>query len=89
MSEALTQDGGRGDGAGRSFMPGSWGPDAGGCVIALHNGTSEVGRRPPKIGFWASDIAAARQELIERRLPAGAVRLPAVQERLLNIPVAK
>jgi hypothetical protein len=40
--------------------------DANGCVIALHNGTSQVGRRPPKIGFWARDIAAARQELIGR-----------------------
>jgi catechol 2,3-dioxygenase-like lactoylglutathione lyase family enzyme len=40
--------------------------DANGCVIALHNGTSEVGRRPPKIGFWAKDIAAARQELVGR-----------------------
>jgi catechol 2,3-dioxygenase-like lactoylglutathione lyase family enzyme len=35
--------------------------DANGCVIALHNGTSQVGRRPPKIGFWAKDIAAARR----------------------------
>ncbi len=40
--------------------------DANGCVIALHNGTSEVGRRPPKIGFWTEDIAAARRTLIER-----------------------
>jgi catechol 2,3-dioxygenase-like lactoylglutathione lyase family enzyme len=40
--------------------------DANGCVIALHNGTSEVGRRPPKIGFWVDDIPAARQELIGR-----------------------
>ena len=40
--------------------------DANGCVIALHNGASAVGRRPPKIGFWASDIALARQELIAR-----------------------
>ncbi len=40
--------------------------DASGCVIALHNGTSEVGRRPPKIGFWAEDIDAARRELIGR-----------------------
>ena len=32
--------------------------DANGCIIALHNGTSEVGRRPPKIGFWAEDIEA-------------------------------
>ena len=40
--------------------------DANGCVIALHNGTSAVGKRPPKIGFWAKDIAAARQELLGR-----------------------
>lgn len=40
--------------------------DADGCVIALHNGTSAVGRWPPKIGFWAEDIEAARQELIGR-----------------------
>jgi catechol 2,3-dioxygenase-like lactoylglutathione lyase family enzyme len=40
--------------------------DANGCIIALHNGTSEVGRRPPKIGFWAKDIAATRQGLIGR-----------------------
>lgn len=33
-------------------------------MIALHNGTSEVGRRPPQIGFWVKDVAAARQELI-------------------------
>src|ERR1700704_86092 len=40
--------------------------DANGCVIALHNGTSAVGRRAPKIGFWAKDMAAARQELLGR-----------------------
>jgi catechol 2,3-dioxygenase-like lactoylglutathione lyase family enzyme len=40
--------------------------DANGCVIALHNGTSAVGRRAPKIGFWAHDIAAARAELVGR-----------------------
>ncbi len=40
--------------------------DANGCVIALHNGTSATGKRPPKLGFWASDIAAARQEMIDR-----------------------
>ncbi|MCX7362038.1 MAG: VOC family protein [Alphaproteobacteria bacterium] len=40
--------------------------NADGCVIALHNGASEVGKRPPKIGFWATDIAAARQELVDR-----------------------
>ena len=40
--------------------------DANGCVIALHNGTSAIGKRPPKIGFWAKDIAATRQELLGR-----------------------
>jgi len=40
--------------------------DANGCIIALHNGTSEVGRRPPKIGFWTDDIEAARAELVGR-----------------------
>ena len=40
--------------------------DASGCVIALHNGTSSVGKRAPKLGFWAKDIAAAREELIGR-----------------------
>jgi catechol 2,3-dioxygenase-like lactoylglutathione lyase family enzyme len=40
--------------------------DADGCFIALHNGTSVVGKRPPKIGFWAPDIDAARRELIGR-----------------------
>jgi catechol 2,3-dioxygenase-like lactoylglutathione lyase family enzyme len=40
--------------------------DANGCIIALHNGSSSPGKRPPKIGFWAKDIAAARQELLGR-----------------------
>ena len=40
--------------------------DANGCVIALHNGTSAIGKRPPKISFWAKDIAAARHELLGR-----------------------
>jgi len=40
--------------------------DANGCIIALHNGTSRVGARPPKIGFWAEDVAAARAALIDR-----------------------
>jgi len=47
--------------------------DANGCVIALHNGTSQVGKRPPKIGFWASDVAAARETLIARGAKLGPV----------------
>lgn len=40
--------------------------DANGCVIALHNGTSAIGKRPPKLGFWADNIETARQELLGR-----------------------
>jgi catechol 2,3-dioxygenase-like lactoylglutathione lyase family enzyme len=40
--------------------------DADGCVVALHNGTSQVGRRPPKIGFWSRDVAAARELIVAR-----------------------
>ena len=47
--------------------------DAGGCVIAVHNGSSEVGRRPPKIGFWAADVAAARDALVARGARLGKV----------------
>ena len=49
--------------------------DAAGCVIALHNGSSHVGKRPPKIGFWASDVAAAREALIGRGAKLGKVML--------------
>jgi catechol 2,3-dioxygenase-like lactoylglutathione lyase family enzyme len=47
--------------------------DARGCVIALHNGSSQVGKRPPKIGFWARDVAAAREALIARGAKLGKV----------------
>jgi catechol 2,3-dioxygenase-like lactoylglutathione lyase family enzyme len=47
--------------------------DASGCIIALHNGTSEVGRRAPKIGFWSADVAAARESLIARGAKLGKV----------------
>ena len=47
--------------------------DANGCVIALHNGSSQVGKRPPKIGFWASDVAAAREALVARGAKLGKV----------------
>ncbi len=40
--------------------------DANGCVIALHNGSSHVGKRPPEIGFWSSDVASAREALTAR-----------------------
>ena len=47
---------------------------AGGCNVALHNGTSEVGRRPPKMSFYASNVAAARELLIKRGAKMGKVR---------------
>lgn len=45
--------------------------DAGGCVVALHNGTSRIGARSPKLGFWAPDIAAAREILAARGAKVG------------------
>lgn len=47
--------------------------DANGCVVALHNGTSRVGARPPKIGFWARDIEEAREILIARGARVGKI----------------
>jgi len=48
------------------YEPGWIDFDAGYCRIALHKGKSEVGTKPPKLVFYAEDIAAARQLLIER-----------------------
>lgn len=48
--------------------------EAGAIAIALHNGTSEVGRRPPKMVFYSSDVAASREELIKRGAKMGKVK---------------
>jgi len=40
--------------------------DAGACRMALHNGTSTLGRRPPKLVFFAKDVGAARAALVRR-----------------------
>jgi|AraplaMF_Col_mMF_1032025.scaffolds.fasta_scaffold00126_6 catechol 2,3-dioxygenase-like lactoylglutathione lyase family enzyme len=40
--------------------------DAGGCRLALHKGKSRVGARPPKIGFYAKDVAKAKAWLEAR-----------------------
>jgi predicted enzyme related to lactoylglutathione lyase len=48
--------------------------DAGGCGIAIHNGPSRVGARPPKLSFWAEDIAATRAALIARGAKLGEVK---------------
>jgi catechol-2,3-dioxygenase len=47
---------------------------AGGCNVALHNGASEVGRRPPKLVFFAKDVAAARELLVNRGARLGTVK---------------
>jgi catechol 2,3-dioxygenase-like lactoylglutathione lyase family enzyme len=48
--------------------------DAGGINLALHNGTSEVGRRPPKLVFHSDDVAATREALIRRGAKMGKVK---------------
>ena len=40
--------------------------NAGACNIALHHGRPVVGNRPPKIVFYATDVAAARTALVRR-----------------------
>ena len=47
--------------------------DADGCVIVLHNGASQVGKRPPKIGFWSKDVTAAQEALVARGAKLGKV----------------
>ena len=47
--------------------------DAGGCRIALHNGASEVGARPPKLVFYADDVTAMRETLIAHGVKLGKV----------------
>lgn len=39
---------------------------AGACTIALHGGRPKIGNRPPKIVFYAADVAAARAALSKR-----------------------
>ena len=39
---------------------------AGGCNLALHQGKSSAGTRPPKLVFYADDVAAARALLVKR-----------------------
>jgi catechol 2,3-dioxygenase-like lactoylglutathione lyase family enzyme len=39
---------------------------AGACNIAFHRGASSIGSRSPKLVFYASDVAAARADLVKR-----------------------
>ncbi|WP_395020068.1 VOC family protein [Dongia sp.] len=46
---------------------------AGGCAIALHEGESKAGSRPPKLAFYAADVAAVRATLTRRGAKMGKV----------------
>jgi catechol-2,3-dioxygenase len=47
---------------------------AGGCNLALHKGTSAIGSHPPKLVFYARDVAATRTELLRRGATLGKVK---------------
>ena len=40
----------------------------GGAALALHEGKPSLGKRPPKIVFYAADVAKARSALVKRGL---------------------
>ena len=46
---------------------------AGGCTIALHEGESKPGNRPPKLAFFAADVAATRATLTRRGAKLGKI----------------
>jgi catechol 2,3-dioxygenase-like lactoylglutathione lyase family enzyme len=46
---------------------------AGACAIALHEGDATVGKRPPKLAFYAADVAAMRAALIRRGAKMGKI----------------
>jgi len=47
--------------------------DAGPCRLALHAEGGKPGKRPPKIAFFAADVAAARAALVKRGAKMGKV----------------
>ena len=47
--------------------------EAGACNIALHVGKSEVGKRAPRINFFAKDVAAARAQLVMAGVKMGKI----------------
>jgi catechol 2,3-dioxygenase-like lactoylglutathione lyase family enzyme len=48
--------------------------DAGGCDLALHNGTSAVGTRAPKLSFFSANVASTRDALLKRGAKLGKVK---------------
>ncbi len=47
---------------------------AGGCNLALHAGPGAPGKRPPKLVFYAADVAAGRAALVKRGAKLGPVK---------------
>jgi catechol 2,3-dioxygenase-like lactoylglutathione lyase family enzyme len=47
---------------------------AGRCNIALHNGTSIVGKRAPKLAFYSGDVRSTRDALLRRGAPMGKLK---------------
>ncbi|MFZ1991076.1 MAG: VOC family protein [Alphaproteobacteria bacterium] len=47
--------------------------EAGTCNIALHVGKSEPGKRPPRLNFYANDVAAARAQLVKAGTKMGKI----------------
>src|SRR4051812_28096029 len=46
---------------------------AGSCAMALHKGDTKVGNRPPKLAFYAADVATTRATLERRGAKMGKV----------------
>ena len=46
---------------------------AGACAIALHEGESKIGNRPPKLAFYAADVAETRASLARRGVKLGKI----------------
>jgi len=48
--------------------------DLGGCDLALHNGTSVVGKRAPKLVFFSANVGNTRDALLKRGAKLGKVK---------------
>jgi len=47
--------------------------EAGACNIALHAGASAPGKRPPRMTFYAKDVASARTQLVKAGVKMGKI----------------
>ena len=49
--------------------------DAGGIEVALHSGSPVLGRKAPKLSFYARDVAKKREQLNRQGAKFGKVRI--------------